>query len=239
MKMARYRTQTPDIVDSVKEIEKRLSILERTPQLANASIDARGLSIREGSIDVIDNDGNTRIRIGKLDDGSYDITAYSVIGNQTVNLAALAFGQKAAFETGNSVRSTGGLPGTYTDPDSGPLGPEVTGVLVGSSGRCKVTISAQMQATPTGADAGKLAMSFDVNGPTTIAASNEMAMVVYHAIQNVTDQIDYHDYIFRGSYVHYLDNLIPGTYSFRMKYFGSSIGGNTNYADRLLLVEPF
>jgi hypothetical protein len=228
--MSRYRTKTPDIVDSVKEIEKRTSRMERNPQLISASIDSGGLTVLEGAIDIIDADDDIRIKIGKLDDGNYDVTAYSEDGLTTVNLAALAFGQRAKYETGNST-NTGGTSSTYKDPDTGPDGPTVTGVLVGSSGRCKVTISAQMQCTTIAGVGGKLAMSFDVIGPTNISADNAMALVYFWGA-STTALI-----VFRASYVHYLEALIPGTYSFKAKYFDQSTL-TTNFADRLILAEP-
>lgn len=147
-------------------------------------------------------------------------------------LQALTIG--ASFDTTNGVTSTNG----YVDLDApGTVGPSVT-VTVGVAGRVRVTLSAQMQATPTGNVGAKCAMSFEASGANAIAASNASALVFYQQISNVSDPIDFNNYICRASYVHFLSGLAPGVTEFVAKYSSGSSATAANFADRLLIVEP-
>jgi len=48
----RYRTEHPDLLDKIRELEQRIQRLERTPQTANAGVATNGILIRGGSLDV-------------------------------------------------------------------------------------------------------------------------------------------------------------------------------------------
>src|SRR2546421_11099776 len=50
--MVKYRMATIDIVDSVKDILRRLSILERNPRASQTSIDSGSLVINGGLLEV-------------------------------------------------------------------------------------------------------------------------------------------------------------------------------------------
>jgi hypothetical protein len=234
----RYRTKEPDLIEKIIELETRISKLERSPQIGDTAIDARSLTIREGSLIVKDNNDVITVIAGKFDNGDYGLAAINDIG-QLVQLNTLAFGQKAAFNTNNGTLI--GPSSTYRD--LGPVGdinygPEVTGVLIGDSGRCKVTVSAQMQSTFVAQDGCKCAMSFAVSGATTQAAANDRALVIHNSLTPSTATIFW---IVRASYVHYIDNLNPGLHTFTAKYVGGDIDGISvaEFSDRLILVEPF
>lgn len=59
--MSRNRQKPFDIVEYVKKLEERVSILERTPRLGNASIDSGQLTVKGGDIVVVEADGTTRV----------------------------------------------------------------------------------------------------------------------------------------------------------------------------------
>lgn len=49
----RYRGDTPDLLNKVKELEKRISALERSPQLPSSGINSGGITISGGALTVI------------------------------------------------------------------------------------------------------------------------------------------------------------------------------------------
>jgi hypothetical protein len=218
-------------------LEERVKLLERGTSIGKTAIDKGDLTIREGSLVVLDADGNPRIRIGLLDDGNYDLAAISVAGT-TVNLAQLAFGAQASYDTTACTRN-----GTaFQDPDTGTAGPTLTNVLVGASRRLKVTISSVLDygfSSPA-INAGA-SISFSIAGATTVAADIEYSLGAFdeHQTAPVLKRG-----IHRASYVHYFgpDNtgspqLNPGLHTITMKY--RSVTNVGNFSDRLLMVEPW
>lgn len=55
------RRKSPDLLDIIRRLEERISILERTPRLGNASIDSGQLTIKGGDIVVVEDDGITKV----------------------------------------------------------------------------------------------------------------------------------------------------------------------------------
>lgn len=243
MSRGRYRTDdNVDLLARLTQMEERLSRLERIPRIGATAIDRGDLTILEGSLVVIDDEGNPRVRVGKLDDGTYDLTAYSADGSQTVNLAAIAFGQKTDFvATQVNVNLTANHKTTFVDLSGSP-GPTCVDVLVGSSGRCKVTISAQMNySTQTFGNNVGGAMSFAVSGATTVAANDDNS--IRSRLWNVVPGgggVGVQQ-IFKASYQVLLTGLTPGLHTFTAKYkdLGSVADTNgCNFEDRRLWVEP-
>jgi hypothetical protein len=235
----KYNTGPDDIVQRMSSLETRVSNLERLPSLNNASIDSSGLTIKEGAIRVVDATGNIRIKMGKLDDGTYDITAYSPNGLSTVNLAALAFGPVGAFDTTNCT-ATVNL-GAWADPVTGNPGPSVT-VNIGSSGRCKVTVSAYLDYTvlpvvsPNG---GQLNMAYAITGANTMSGSIQLAVGDY--LTDVSNTTAFHRVVRMGR-TNYHSGLNPGLTTFKCVYLANVDVGSTlthGFADRSIIVEPF
>jgi hypothetical protein len=218
--------------------------MESTTRLGSSTIDRGTLTIREGRIVIVDADGNETIRIGLLDDGSYDIAAVETSSGEEVRLAALAFGQGGSFDTGAATIT--GLTGMgYTDPTTGTAGPTVT-ALVGESRRCKVTIGAALEhsfANPL--VSSNCGISFECSGATTFAGNGDWSLGDLLEISPSIGGTLYHR-VFRASYTHIFDPAIaglpvlnPGLNTFKMMYRASPTGVTGNYADRLILVEPF
>lgn len=53
MARGRYRGETPDLLEKIRELEERISRLERTPQAGNAAVNTGGITIRGGSLEVL------------------------------------------------------------------------------------------------------------------------------------------------------------------------------------------
>lgn len=255
--VSKYEITDPDLLKIIKDLQDRVSKLERTPQLLNSSVDARGIDvfgggeirIHDGSIKIMDANDVVRVQLGHLADGSYDMAAfnpnYNALGVLTsttqVDLGTLAFGMAGQFNTHTGTTSS---PNSYTDLDNvtGPgddnYGPEVT-VNIGNAGRAVVMIAAQMQSTPTGNTGAKCAMSFAVSGATTSAPTDERGLIFYQQISNVSDPIDFNNYIDRASYAHVMTGLNAGLNTFTAKYSSGGSGTQASFQDRTIIVMPF
>jgi hypothetical protein len=123
----KYRREPADIVTRLKDLEARLSRLERTPSLGDTSID-------KGTLRVKDAAGSVRVQVGQITDGSYGVEVKET-GQDQFHQVPYIFSQSvAAFE---STVSTG-----FTDLAT--VGPTVT-VPVRSTGRVLVIITTQIQ----------------------------------------------------------------------------------------------
>lgn len=238
--VGRYDTgDQTDLIAQIADLRARLDRLERTPQIGATSIDSGDLTIMNGSIIVKDAAGNVRVQMGKLPDGNYDIAAFSADGLSTVNLAALAFGPVGAFDTTNCTSPIN--LGAWADPLTGNPGPSVT-VNIGSSGRCKVTLSAYLDYTvlpvvsPNGA---QLNMTYLATGANTIAATIERAVGDY--LTDVSNTTAFHR-VARIGRTNYHSGLNPGSTTFKCVYLAQVDVGSTlthGFADRSIIVEPF
>jgi len=245
----KYSVTDPDLLAMIKALEQRVSQLERTPQVLNAAIDSRGLDvfgggeirIHDGSIKILDNNNLVRVQIGHLADGSYDLAAFNYVGNNvvTVDLATLAFGMQADFNTNNGSTTNNGyidldVPGTLN------YGPEVT-VTIGNSARAVVIIGCQLDSGTYNQVSGlKCAMSFAVSGASSQPAANDRALVCFNVgtlTPPATSWVEH--YIYRGSYAHTVTGLTPGVNTFTAKYSAGSSGLTANFSDRTLIVIPF
>jgi hypothetical protein len=244
----RYRGDAPDLLNKIKELEKRLERVESNPRIGSTTIDRGDLIvdggniiIRQGRLVVENASGQETIRVGLLADGSYDLSAVDIATGQEVHLAALAFGAQHSYDTNNCATTSA----TYADPNvSGSAGPAVT-VLVGSSRRVKVTFSGLIVAgfgNPKVQNGGNI--SVDISGASTIAANDDWQAVSYHQLQVTVgngpalDQIQN-----RAASVHFFGvehGLNAGLNTFTLKYRCSGGGGQqADFADRLILVEPY
>ena len=63
MRSGKYRTEPPDILEKITELERRLSVLERVPRIGNTSIDTGSLTVKGGDIVIQNAEGIDIIRI--------------------------------------------------------------------------------------------------------------------------------------------------------------------------------
>lgn len=231
---SKYNTGPDDLVSRLAALENRIATLERVPSLSNASIDSGGLNVKQGAIRVYDNLDQIRIAIGKLDDGNYDLAAYSSDGLSTVNLAQLAFGQHAAFDTTNCTVAVNSA--FYGDPNTGTIGPSVTNVLIGTSGRAKVTISGHFDYLTAASNDGQLFMSCQIDGATHVSASDDTALQEYYSAGGAAHRT------ISFSRTHLFTGLNPGIHTFTIKYAAEVTVGSSlthGFSDREIFVEPF
>lgn len=245
--MSRYRSDPPDLIDKLKELEERIKRLESSPRIGNTSIDDGTLLVNNGQILITngqlvvrDNLGNDRIHLGLLTDGSYDLEVINS-ANESVKLASLAFGERHLFDTTNCATTSG----TYADPNvSGTAGPAVT-VTIGESRRARVTFGGLIT---TGFGAPKVQnggnISVEISGASTLAASDDWAAGNYHQLQITAGNGPALDQMVTPPTRVYFfgpeHGLNPGLNTFTLKYKCSGGGGQqADFADRLILVEPF
>lgn len=65
--MGRYKPENPDLLEKIRELERRISAIERTPQLGNASVDRGSVTVYSGQGEIVfmHNDGVTEfVKIG-------------------------------------------------------------------------------------------------------------------------------------------------------------------------------
>lgn len=73
--MTDVNAHLPSLMErDVEDLRRRLTIMERTNRLTNASI-------TDGSLDVVDQDGNPRVELGKLADDHYGLAIFDEFGN--------------------------------------------------------------------------------------------------------------------------------------------------------------
>src|SRR5712691_183531 len=77
----KYRMPPRNIVDAHNNVEKRLSRVERNPRIGNTAIDSGILSIKNGRVEIIDDNGNTVIQLGKFGDGLFGLRMLDGNGN--------------------------------------------------------------------------------------------------------------------------------------------------------------
>jgi hypothetical protein len=74
-----------DILDYIRELEKRVERLEKLPRSPNTSIDSGAYTVRENGVD--------RVILGKLPDGTYGLGVKQ--GDVIMPMSQLAFGLAA------------------------------------------------------------------------------------------------------------------------------------------------
>lgn len=173
------------------------------------------------------------------DDTGGGAVTYGILGRMTIpgtSQAASALRSLrvyAAFDTTNGSTTNNG----YTDLTGSAVGPAVT-ALIGATGRVKVTIAAHMESTFDPSLGAVCAMSFDVGGANTIAASSIGGLSAFNSLSGAPYPGTTQHYIFRASYTHWLDGLNTGLTTFTAKYSSGSSGTTAQFADRTIIVEP-
>lgn len=213
------------------DVMRRLAALEATVRevaagrrLEAAQIGSGGVTIRGGSLRVLDDDGSLIAQIGRLPDGGHGVAALNSSG-ELVTLSTLAFGLKSGFLGGSTdITST-----SYADPPDG-LGPDLTNVEVGTSRRAIVIVGAVPLAV---VGSPYLYAGFRVirqdTGAVTLPGSDG------HSFQGSAFQALYgaaYVRIIEGSYL-----PVAGLYTFESQYRVST--GTCSVGNRSLTVLPF
>jgi hypothetical protein len=208
------------------QLEDRIRKMESQPRAGSTSID-------QGRLVVTDASGVQTIQIGLLDDGSYDIGIIDPSTGKLVRLGQLAFGQRGVFDTGSCSTNSP----TYGNPNiSGSAGPTLTNVLIGDSGRAKISLFMGInyqESSPTIQAAGGASVS--ITGATTIAASNDHSAGDYLSI---TPSPTFWQRDTRVGATWLQESLNPGLHTFTVLY-KSPFSNTVNFEDRSLFVEPF
>lgn len=159
----RYRSEPPDLVQKVIDLERRIQQLERLPQAGQTAVN-------QGTFIATDASGNPRLNVGLLSDGSYGMEVKETNQNTFHQVPYLFADSVATAETTTS--------GTYVDLTT--VGPTVT-VPVRSSGRLLIMLSSQVnwnqvtQAT-SGGQGGTLSVA--MSGANTMTAAAASAQLI-------------------------------------------------------------
>lgn len=204
-------------------IMRRLADLERQVRELTAGRRMEAATIKGGSLRIIDNTGQLQVVVGLLPDGTYGLAAVDPAGRM-VKMSALAFGPKAA-----NVSADAFITSTVFANSTSPIGPTVTDVVVGDTGRCLVTLTASMDVADD-----SLLMAPEISGPTFVPASDANAL--RFANRALTQSIG------PGiSRVLLIEGLDPGTYTMTAKYrvVDNTAPAGVNIYDRVMIVQPF
>lgn len=127
----RYRREPGDLVSRILDLERRLSRVERTPNLGNASID-------KGTLRVKDESGIVRVELGLLSDGSYGLNVKETAEEEGFHQVPFVYTDFVTSALGDTCSSA-----TYGDLAT--PGPSKT-VPIRSTGKILIIASAQIQA---------------------------------------------------------------------------------------------
>jgi hypothetical protein len=112
MRVGRYKSDDElDLLDKIKSLENRISVLERTPQLPNSAVDTGGVTVYSGQgvLRVIHSDGITELlRVGLEETGFGPIDSFKIFyldGETAISFFSNLFG----FETWDFKDSTGNV----------------------------------------------------------------------------------------------------------------------------------
>lgn len=209
---------------------RRIAELEQKVRELAAARSLEAATIKGGSLRVVDNTGELKVQVGLLPDGSYGLAAVNPDG-ELVALSTLAFGIKSA-DVGDIETTTSQ---NYTDlPTAGPV---VSGVQIGSSGRCLVILSAQIWGGNSSGFPSSTQgfMSFRADGPTPVAPSDGTKA----ATVGNNDAPGTGGLAVSASRVVLVSGLLAGSYTFTAKYRSITSGASAEFADRNLTVLPY
>lgn len=231
----RYRAEPEDLLTKMRNLEKRLSKLERTPQLPSSAIDSQGIDIFDGAIRARDASGTIVAQFGKQDDSTYGVTVLE--NGEMVPPAALL--NHYVYADTVSVQET------YTSTSYGDLatlGPQVT-VPIRSTGRILVICTAQMQWVSTAfsnsiAGGGWTTIQMDGSANTMTPATASVVLLpsfnATHTIIGGNTIADANQVTTTAAEV--FDGLNPGDTIITMKYRNQIGGQNIDYGRRTLVV---
>jgi hypothetical protein len=217
-----------DILDQILELKNRLDKFEKIVQTGVSSIDNGALEVRQN--------GSPKVKVGKLDDGSYGIAMYDA-GGVALPLSQLAFGLQAASVAGSQAVAlnswSAGGPDVNVNITTGRM-------IVIVSGSLHVTsdpfISPNWSPT-TGA------MSYTVIGPT--GPASPPVPILPDQLRGIAVDLGSNsirgDYM-QGSFVYAHSGLTPGTYTVASRYNRIVVGAYPGLVDvqsRSIVVLPY
>lgn len=127
--------------------------------------------------------------------------------------------------------------GTYTDLAT--VGPTVTDVRIGATGRCLVLIAAQIREVSTDWSRGG-AMSFAVSGASTVAADSARRLQLGNSDDGIIVAGASSNNLYgRVATAELLEGLNPGLHTFTAKYLAMPAGVTVQFAHRSLIVLPY
>lgn len=173
---------------------------------------------------VNDTAGDPQIRAGELAGGGYGLEAVDAAG-KLVKLSTLAFGPKAHYMAGDALVTSTSFVNATPGANAGPT---VSGVVIGDTGRCIVTLGSSMIVND---EAGY--MGVDISGPTNVVPFLGFALIYDNRFH-----IDADSSAIGASKTFIVDGLAAGSYTFQARYATAS-GNQVNFYDRHLIVQPF
>jgi hypothetical protein len=230
----RYRTEPEDLLTKIRNLEKRISKLERSPQLPSSAIDSQGIDIFDGAIRARDASGTIVAQFGKQDDSTYGVT---VLENGEMVPPAALLNHYVYVDT-VSVQET------YTSTSFGDLatfGPQVT-VPVRSTGRILVICTTQMQWVSTAfgiSIAGGGWTTIQMDGPAnfmTTATASVVLLPSFNATHTVSAGTIADANQVTTTAAEVFDGLNPGETIITMKYRNQIGGQDIDYGRRTLVV---
>jgi hypothetical protein len=195
----------------------------------NPSDSRYGMWVRDPDADIF------TVRAGELAAGGYGMEAINAVG-ELVPLSALAFGLKAATVT--AFQST--TSGSFADISGGTVGPIVSDVVVGNTGKMLVFLSCNMQefASSGGARGGE--MSFQLDGPTSLSPALARAMRIGHTDDGrIVSGFSSNNLGVQTTMVVLLTGLSVGTYSLTAKYLSADSPEPITFGNRSIVAIPY
>ena len=236
----RYRTdEAGDLATIVSKLESRISKLERSIQLGNSEVVEGALVVKDALGNVLvelgktsegkfgllvnDNTGATRLRLGELQSSEYGVETINVTG---AKVSLSSFGIFTA-NIGNSESTS-----STSYVDLATVGPTVSNVYIGASGRCLVLLTSSIDSTANASSGAQI--SFEVSGATSQAPDDGkvLKLWVLNPPANIGATIQATSCI-------YVSGLNAGLHTFQMKY-KSLLGNSVQFSGgRNLTVIPF
>jgi len=226
----KYNTGAAPIDQVIADLQRRVAILEQSPRLQNASIDAGGLTVKGGAIRVTDPNGVVQVLLGKQADGSYGL---GVLESSGAGFHQVPYVYSDFIQTGETATST-----SYQDLTT--VGPQVT-VPVRSSGRILVFATAQMQyLSSTGANVtqgGVINVAMSGANTRSPVDANDPLVGIWTQNMIVSAGTDTFTNIITITASATFTGLTPGATTITMKYRRSSTAAsNTDFFRRGLAV---
>lgn len=216
----------------LKALRREVQQLRAARSLESASIGA-GIDITNGAVRIRDGSGDVVVQLGLLPDDTFGLAAVDPGTGQLVTLTTLAFGMRAARNT--SVLSIGAS--TWDDPDIGDAGPTISGVPIGTAGRCLVILSAALTPGLGEGDTGEIQMSMAISGATSRSPGGDVVLGLGRSASGSPGGIDVPAGEMAAAGL--AQNLNAGSHTFTAKYQNTSLAGDSTIHRATMIIIPF